>query len=266
MMNDIALHNLVLKMDENVVENICWSDKNTVDVSPADVRTKVRAKVTGEVNHTRKPYKAAIALCCLLVISVPCYALVSSILERSAVVDDTNRHLIGKEVQSDYYIIYDGNGTYTDSYGNTAGNIDDLIPDTPAESRLVESIEAENLDPSSYVEIQPKRATEQKTVYPELIMVNNSACILTKDDGSGWKLNAGDSFSYEYEKAESEVVEEQTFLIGVIQDGIMKEPIISRALAGEFTFTAKEAGEYYIYLLSASSDYLTIEEGIIKLY
>jgi hypothetical protein len=109
------------------------------------------------------------------------------------------------EVQGDYYVVYDGKGQYTDSYGNAVDNMDDLTDDKLASSRLVTDIEAEPLDPSSYTEIRPQTVRGKSTVYPELIMVNNSVCILTKENGSGWELEKGDVIIYGYEKIKSEV-------------------------------------------------------------
>lgn len=262
-MSNIKMTDLISKLDENFVEDVCWDDTKTVDVSVSEIQKKVNGGITPEKRQKHLRFKIAIAFACIIVMSVPCYAFVTKYLDRAAVVDDSNRHLVGKELQSDYYIVYDGE-YYTDSYGNSATEIDDLIDDKPASSRLVNDIEAEPLDPSSYTEIRPQNVRGKSTVYPELIMVNNSVCILTKENGSGWELEKGDVIIYGYEKIKSDVVENQALNIGVIQNGVMKEPIVFRSEGGVFSFTAEEDGEYFIYLHSASSDYLTIKEGIIK--
>ena len=263
MMNSIRITDLISNLDENIVENICWDEKNTVDISASAICAKVGYELHPEKKRHKISFKVAMAICAILIMSVPCYALISNHLEKAEVVDDSNRHLIGKEVVSDYYIVYDGIGNYTDSYGNSAENIEDLIKDEPAASRLVNSIEDESLDPRSYTEILPEKVKGKKTVFPEIIMINNSVCILTEADGTGWELKQGDSLIYEYEKAASEVVETQTLLIGVIQDGVLKDPSVSRVREGTFSVVAEEDCEYFIYLLSASSDYLTIREGIV---
>lgn len=128
---------------------------------------------------------------------------------------------------------------------------------------IMQPIEDESIDPRSYTEILPEKVKGKKTVFPEIIMINNSVCILTEADGTGWELKQGDSLIYEYEKAASEVVETQTLLIGVIQDGVLKDPSVSRVREGTFSVVAEEDCEYFIYLLSASSDYQTIREGIL---
>jgi hypothetical protein len=63
---------------------------------------------------------------------------------------------------------------------------------------------------------------------------------------------------------ENQLVENQTLVIGVIKDGVLKEGIPFRSKDGVFTFTAEEDGEYFLYLLSASTEYQTIREGIVK--
>lgn len=262
-MSNIKMTDLISKLDENFVEDVCWDDTQAANVSVSEIRKKVNAGITIEKRQNHLRFKIAIAVTCIIIMSVPCYAFVIKHLDRAAIVDDSNRHLVGKEVQSDYYIVYDGE-YYTDSYGNSVTEIDDLIDDKPASSRLVTDIEAEPLEPSSYSEIRPQNVRGKSTVYPELIMVNNSVCILTKENGSGWELEKGDVIIYGYEKIKSEVVKTQALNIGVIQNGVMKEPIVLRNESGVFTFTAEEDGKYFIYLHSASSDYQTIKEGIIK--
>lgn len=168
------------------------------------------------------------------------------------------------ELQSDYYIVNDGKGNYTDSYGNSANNIEGLIRNYPAVSRLVMAIEDEMLEPDSYTEIKPLKEKPKKIIYPELTVENNSVCILTKDDGSGWTLKKGDSLVYEFEKEESIIVDNQTLLVGIIQDGVMKEGVVFRENDGVLSVTAEEDGEYFVYLLSASSEYQTIREGTMK--
>jgi transcriptional regulator with XRE-family HTH domain len=133
------------------------------------------------------------------------------------------------EVQGDYYVVYDGKGQYTDSYGNAVDNMDDLTDDKAVVSRLVMSIEDEILSPSSYTEIRPWKVKGESKIYPEITILNNEVCILTESDGSGWKLKKGDSLVYGYERMENKLVEDQALLIGVIQDGVMKEGITFRS-------------------------------------
>ena len=67
-----------------------------------------------------------------------------------------------------------------------------------------------------------------------------------------------------FEKYKSETVQKQTFVIGYIRDGIMYEGESMRNIVGSYTLTIKEDGEYNLYIISSTSDYLTIKQGIIN--
>lgn len=97
-------------------------------------------------------------------------------------------------------------------------------------------------------------------------MVNNSVSILTKSNHDGWSLKPGDILEYSFEKYESEVVSNQTLIIGYIQDGIMKEGKAINTMSGTYVYEAQEEGIYYIYLMSASSVYLALKDGTLKYY
>ena len=48
------------------------------------------------------------------------------------------------------------------------------------------------------------------------------------------------------------------------RDGIMYEGESMRNIVGSYTLTIKEDGEYNLYIISSTSDYLTIKQGIIN--
>ena len=93
------------------------------------------------------------------------------------------------------------------------------------------------------------------------MLVNNSACILTKEDGTGFHLKKGDKIEYNFEKYKSKVVEQQTLIIGYVKDGVMYQGETYNDLKDSYTLVAQDDGDYFIYLLSASSDYLTLKQG-----
>ena len=101
---------------------------------------------------------------------------------------------------------------------------------------------------------------------PGQLMINNSVSILTKSNHKGWLLKSGDVLEYSFEKYESDVVSNQTLIVGYIYDGIMKEGTAIDTLTGTYTLEAKENGTYYIYLMSASSDYLALKESTLYYY
>ena len=80
----------------------------------------------------------------------------------------------------------------------------------------------------------------------------------------GWNCKEGDTLTFSFEKYKSETVQKQTFVIGYIRDGIMYEGESMRNIVGSYTLTIKEDGEYNLYIISSTSDYLTIKQGIIN--
>ena len=92
-----------------------------------------------------------------------------------------------------------------------------------------------------------------------MILINNSVCILTNNAGDGWNLNKGESLKVKIIKEDAGSARKRNLVVGYIQDGVLKRGEALNCDEYECVFTAEAAGEYYIYLLSASSDYLTLE-------
>lgn len=261
-----TLADAIFSLDEKMVESICWDVDAAVVVSSSKIRRSTHAKLFGEKKRAISN-KVAIAMCCILIMTVPGYALVNLVLDKPEVVNDENKHLIGTEINDDYYIILDEDGICRDSKGNE-GTLERIMSMNTSEvnqSRLVESIDDETLMPSSYLEVPAKGQLNNKYSYPKVIMINNSSCILTDSNGAGWKLKEGDCITYKYEKAESVTAENQTMLIGYIHDGVMQTGRVDRDMTGDYSFVIKEKGVYYIWILSTSSDYQTIMKHSVKI-
>lgn len=133
------------------------------------------------------------------------------------------------------------------------------------ENRIIKEIQINDFSPSSIIEIITDKDDTSSYSTPEIILVNNSVCVLTKEDGSGWDLEKGDILEYHFDKYPSSVVDRQTLLIGYVKNNVMYEGEIYRQLSGSYTLDVQEKGEYFLYLLSASSDYLTLKQGEIYL-
>ena len=101
-------------------------------------------------------------------------------------------------------------------------------------------------------------------VTPEIIMTNGSMAVFYVNNYKGWNCKEGDTLTFSFEKYKSETVQKQTFVIGYIRDGIMYEGESMRNIVGSYTLTIKEDGEYNLYIISSTSDYLTIKQGIIN--
>lgn len=172
------------------------------------------------------------------------------------IVNEENETLIGQEVIVDMsdVITYDPD----ESEGSTqSGNIE-LVQD---DSHIVKSIDSGMVQPSSIHEFQ---VIDGMT--PEVIMTNGAAVIFYQGNYEGWKCEIGDKLIFDFSKYESEVVEEQTLVLGYILDGVMyKSSEVFKNINGRYELQIENAGEYYIYAISATSDYLTLRAGEIRL-
>lgn len=153
----------------------------------------------------------------------------------ASVVTDENRGLIGKEVVSDDGIIV------SDGADDELGEISE--DSTEVENQLFEVVDG---------------------VTPEIIMTNGAVAVFYQEEYNGWQCEAGDKLVFEFEKYESEVTESQALVVGYVLDGVMYESEnVFRELEGRYELEVQRAGEYYIYLISGTSDYLTVKEGKI---
>ncbi|MEF2967165.1 hypothetical protein V3851_15110 [Paenibacillus sp. M1] len=185
-------------------------------------------------------------------------------IKQTELITDYNRHLIGKEARGDY-IIY-RNGAFIDSNGVELSP-EELMKrtrNTLPENRIITKIMEENFIPTSIIEI---KTNEKKGVFisPEIITVNGSISVLTDIRGRGWELKSGDSVEYAFEKYKSEVVENQNILIGYIKDGVLNPWQKFDQIKGNYNLTIEESGQYYFYIINASSDTIALKEGALKL-
>lgn len=98
---------------------------------------------------------------------------------------------------------------------------------------------------------------------PEVIFTNGACIIFTKEGGEGWKCKPGDTLSFSFEKYPSNVVDDQALIIGYIQNKTFKSGKTFTELSGNYCTEIQEDGEYFIYVISATSDYLAMKEGEI---
>ena len=277
---------LFSRLDESAIEAMIWNEEKTAIVPLDKLKKHVREGINIESENDRgiflrtrnhnnthntpgfgMKWRARLIVCFLIIAmaAIPVYALVNYRLNKSAAVDEENCYLIGSQIEEDYYIIIDENGNCTDSYGNK-GSFEELMSlnDLSDTSRVVTDIENPDNKPSSFVEIKSKKHSGNNYAYPQLILVNNSVCILTDNDGKGWDLKEGDSITVEVSKDSAGRSLKQNLLVGYIQDGTLKDGELIKENTGTYTIKANAAGTYYIYLLSASSDYLTVNKLSIK--
>lgn len=185
-------------------------------------------------------------------------------IKQTELITDYNRHLIGKEGSGDYMIYR--NGVYIDSNGveYSPEELKNRTRNSLPENRIITKIMEENFIPPSIFELETK---EKNGVHisPEIITVNGSVNVLTDTNGRGWELNAGDSVEYVFEKYKSEVVENQNILIGYVKDGVLNPWQNFDQLKGNYNLTIEESGQYYFYIINASSDTIALKEGALRL-
>lgn len=63
---------------------------------------------------------------------------------------------------------------------------------------------------------------------------------------------------------QSDITVSQDLIIGYVKDGIMYEGEVFDELSGKYSFSPDEKGEYFFYLLSGSSDYLSLKSGNLE--
>lgn len=249
------------KLDENIIEEMIWDEQDTVKIS----KFKLKSKIMKEINKKTFRYKRILKTVCLIllitIIPVPVKAAINFIFTQTTLLNDSNRNLIGTEIIDKNYIVY-SNGTYKNAKGDVV-DFDELskyqekLPD----NRIINEVRLENFLPSSIVEIVTSNISKDSYNLPEIMLVNSSVCVLTKEDGTGWNLKKGDTLEYNFEKYKSNISAKQTLIVGYVKDGVMYSGQSFIDLKDSYVLKAEDDGEYYVYLLSASSDYLTLKDG-----
>jgi len=263
----ILISESIQELDENVIEKMIWDEDDKVIISSF----KLKWRIMKALDKRAFLYRRIIRTTCLILlisvlIPITAKAALNLMLTHSAVVDNSNRSLIGTEIIDHNYYIYK-NGTYINARGDVI-DLDKLInaQEGIPGNRIINEIQIENYTPSSIVEVIIDIAGKNSYSTPEIILVNNSACVLTKEDGTGWNLDKGDTLKYNFEKYKSSVVDQQNLIIGYVKDGVMYQgESYNQQLENTYVLEAQDKGEYFIYLLSASSDYLAVKQGELDL-
>lgn len=241
---------------EILEENDMFNDE-TDDMFSSDRTCKDVTDMIHEQKTVRKRHFAVKSV--LLVAALAAMSSIFAIAHNTgaALIDDTNRHLVGQESNLSYTIV----------------KADEKIEFPEKTSKeiwkrttLVKSYKNVSIIPNSITEFAVS-GDSGKYITPEIIFGNNDLVIFEKEDGSGWKLNKGETLVFQATEYKSEVNHGKGQIIdyfyicnGEILDG-NSEP--SKTLYQTFELTAEKAGEYYICLLGASSDPISLKEGKI---
>ena len=169
----------------------------------------------------------------------------------AALITEDNRDLIGKEVIDAIKPEI--------SLGENNG-LSAIYEDIIERSIVIDSVAAESIVlPDSVSEFEVKNNT-----IPEIIMTNGSMAVFYQNAYGGWNCKTGDTLSFSFEKYESDVIPNQTLVVGFIRDGVMYDGAAFRFIDGKYELEIVESGEYNIYVISATSDYLAIKQGTIE--
>jgi hypothetical protein len=259
----ISITDVIQDIDEDIIERMVWNEHIKVIFS----KLRLKWRIMKEINKQAFLYKKLLQTVCFtlficLLVPITAKAAIYLKLTHSAVVDDLNKSLIGTEIIENNYIIYK-NGIYTNAEGEVI-DLDKLrkAQEGIPENRIIKEVQIDNYSPSSIIEVIIDKAGKNSYSTPEIILTNNSVCTLTKEDGSGWNLEKGDTLEFRFEKYKSSVVNQQNLIIGYVKDGVMYQgESYYQQFTASYFLKAQEKGDYFIYLLSASSDYLTLKQG-----
>lgn len=174
------------------------------------------------------------------------------LLTNVEIINSQNSHLIGKEVHDD--------ATLTAFSPNYLPNGDEKINGFPINSIIKSTKDDSIILPTDFSVFEIK-----ENVTPEIIMTNGSAAIFIPENSTGWSCERGDTLIFDFEKYKSEVVNAQTMIIGYAADGVMYQGKTYKELGGRYELNIEKEGVYSVYIISATSDYLSLKSGSISI-
>lgn len=177
-------------------------------------------------------------------------------LTQIALITEENREWIGKEMKGTGVVITDAN---TENIQPDKEEPDKNNINIPSNS-IFSSVANDQCVPGTT--IQEIALSENKT--PEMIIPDGAMGIFSKGNSCGWTCKSGDSITWKSEKYPLDNPRDQALVVGYIKDGVMHEmQIYADSLSVEYQINIEEDGIYYIYIISASSDPISLKEGEI---
>ena len=248
--------------------------------SPDATITAVREKIKGTESHKKCAHKNTfrlrllIAAVILLSLSGIAFAAYQYDLfeDGAALISDENRDLVGIATTRGEASVYDKDGNLVSGPGLAPKRtLEDVIEETDI-IKDIEPAAGTNepfLIPHSVTHFTVKESGNSCTT-PEIIFDNGVMVIFTKEDGSGWHLKKGETLVFESTEYPSEinaVTPDKGQCVGfyyVFNNTLMRKSETSlRELDLKYELTAEHDGEYYICLIGASSDPISLMEGKI---
>lgn len=151
-----------------------------------------------------------------------------------------------------------------DSMGNVIQGNKAESPDADAwkSSKVINRVGNNILLPYTVKEFETE-CKDGKYIVPEIIFWNGDMVIFTKEDGSGWQLNKGDSLILELENNDDKNSESKYISFGYVYNGKLVE---TEKMIGQvnqpFEIVAEKKGEYYICIMNVGVDSITFRGEI----
>lgn len=177
-------------------------------------------------------------------------------MNHATIIDDENEKFVGKEVQDNSQL--ESSKSSKGFFGNQGAGTAAL--EDVRENAVVDSFADGVLNPINITNFQ---TTDNMT--PEVIIPNGSAATFGQTDSVGWVCNVGEELVYQFEKYPSESIDQQSLVVGYILDGVMYPGEKNAELNGEYRVKVEKKGEYFIYVINAASDPLSLKNGGIHI-
>lgn len=132
-------------------------------------------------------------------------------------------------------------------------------------NRIITNIDDAIKMPPSIINEFASTEEDDKFITPEIIGTNGSMAIFTQEDNSGWILDKGQVLNLNFTKYESDAINKQSIVVGYIFNGKMIQGEKFPDLSGNYKLKVEQPGEYYIYIINASSDYIALKQGNISI-
>lgn len=226
--------------------------------------------------HVIKKKKAKIRLLLVAVIGAGLSAAAVALADQPIIIDgifqkagaeeinDTNRDYVGKRLMA-----ADATVVSLEEFRKeeASGLKKQIKPEIQYEMPdFIKSIESEEHFPYAMDIFEAKKEDGYYTT-PEVIFTNNAMVIFTKEGNKGWKLKKGQTLHFEVEEYPSEVTwgRGQVIIYTHILNGkLMNEEYEGHSryeLSQKYDLQAEKDGEYYLCLIGASSDSISIKNG-----
>ena len=242
--------------DDDKVQN--YSANTTINEVMKNIPT-VRKK---RKNKTTWTLRLLVAILVIFALSSTVFAIRQRLLVKDGgieLVTDANRNLIGKEIE--------GRSDIADSNGNIkkVSEEDNNELYSWKESTIITSVQEGAHVPRIISEFAVVDE-ESSFLTPEIIFTNDSMVILEKEDGKGWYMEKGEQLDFKVELYPSEInlSKGQSIIYQYIFNGeLMSESLTYNGLIQNYSITAEKSGEYFLCLVGASSDPITLKQGKI---